>query len=99
MSFTVRVTPQGASDLDRTLTYLRGESPQAAENFRARFSEILEQLTKFDTSRSTRDPRYRILNTHPFPYLIFLRRRGQKIEIVAIRHGARNPRSMPARPR
>jgi toxin ParE1/3/4 len=99
VSHTVRVTPRAASDLDRALTYLRSESPQAADNFRARFVEILEQLTQFDTSRATRDPRYRILNTHPFPYLIFVRHRGERIDIVAIRHGARNPRSMPARPR
>lgn len=99
MSSTVRVTPQGARDLDRTLTYLRSESIQAADHFRSRFVEILDGLAEFDTSRATRDPRYRIVNMHPLPYLIFLRRRRDKIEIVAIRHGARSPRSMPARPR
>lgn len=39
------------------------------------------------------------MNTEPYPYLVYYRVLRAEIEIVAIRHGARNPRSMPARPR
>ena len=98
MTRQVRVTPRGARDLDHILTYLNAESPQAAGRFRARFVDILNGLIQFDTSRATRDPRYRLVNMHPFPHLIFVRHRKDVIEIVAIRHGARNPKSMPARP-
>ena len=95
----VRVTTQGAKDLVRAIAYLESQSPQAADDFRQRFSQVIDGLTRFDTSRATLDPRYRIMNLQPFPYLIFLRRQQDQIEIVAVRHGARSPGSMPARPR
>lgn len=99
MSHRVRVAPQGARDLARILDWLGKESPQAAQDFSDRFSEVVDALTRFDTGRATRDRRYRILNMHPPPFLIFLRRRHDDIEIVAIRLGNHNPRTMPARPR
>ena len=33
----------------------------------------------------------------PYPYLIFSRATGEAIVIHAVRHGARNPASMPGR--
>jgi toxin ParE1/3/4 len=49
--------------------------------------------------RKTRRSKIRFMNTHPYPYLIFYRVSAEEVEVIAIRHGARNPRSMPARPR
>ena len=49
--------------------------------------------------RATNRRHTRLVNTAPYPYLVFYRILRDEIEIVAIRHGARSPRSMPARPR
>lgn len=99
MTFRVRITRQGARDVESILDHLAADSPQTAEHFSSRFSEIVKALTRFDISRATRDSRYRFVNTHPFRYLIFLRRNGNDIAIIAVRHGSRDPRSMPAQPR
>jgi toxin ParE1/3/4 len=43
----------------------------------------------------TDDPTIRRINTSPYPYLIFYEIAGDEIIIHAIRHGARDPSSMP----
>lgn len=100
MTARVRVTARASRDFDRILSYLHDQSPSAAARFSSRFFEILDGLADFPlTSRGTDHQRIRYVNTQPFPYLLFLRQREEDVEVVAIRHGARNPKSMPARPR
>jgi toxin ParE1/3/4 len=96
----LRLSPRALSDIDDALAYLRSESPKAAEALSERFDEVFARLSIFPaTGRLTSKTSMRCANTLPFPYLIFYKTSRDLIEIVAVQHGARNPRSMPARPR
>ena len=94
------VTPATLAEIDSILRYLKQESPKAAQRFDARLHEVFRSIEAHPLAgRRTNKPKLRLVNTHPYPYLVFYRLRGADIDIVAVRHGARNPRGMPARPR
>ncbi len=48
--------------------------------------------------RQTDDPTIRRLTTAPYPYLIFYEATDTDIIVHAVRHGARDPDSMPDAP-
>lgn len=61
---------------------------------------MLEDICDYPmTGRETNKPGVRIKNTHPYPYIVFYRVKKMEVVMIRLRHGARNPRSMPARPR
>jgi toxin ParE1/3/4 len=96
----VRIAPRASREIDAVLDYLSNESPSAAVGFANRLDEVLVKIAHHPLSgRATHRPLTRMANTTPYPYLVFYRTLRHEIEIVAIRHGARNPKSMPARPR
>lgn len=96
----LRFTPPALADLDDVLNYLRASSPIAANDLSLRIEAVLERVVDNPMSGlATTEPDIRYINTHPYPYLIFYRPYPGHIEVIAIRHGARNPASMPAQPR
>lgn len=46
--------------------------------------------------KRTEDPTIRRLTAFPYPYLVFYEVTGTEIIIHAVRHGARDPLSMPS---
>lgn len=96
----LHVTPRAAADIDRLLTELASVSPSGKAAVGERLEAIFAQIAQFPFSgRLTNKQRLLYVNLHPHPYLVFYRVYPNDVRVIAIRHGARNPSSMPARPR
>ncbi len=62
----------------------------------ARIQTIIDLLLQHpQIGRRTSDPAIRRIGATPYPYLIFYEATESEIVIHAIRHGARDPSSMP----
>jgi toxin ParE1/3/4 len=96
----VRIAPRASREVDAILDYLACQSPSAVAGFAARLDGVLVGIAEFPwTGRVTNRANIRFINTSPYPYLVFYRVSRVVVEVVAVRHGARNPKSMPAKPR
>lgn len=95
-----RLAALAIKDIDEILGSLARESPTAANGFRIKVGEIRALIEQFpEHGRKTRRPDIRVVNSGRYPYIWFYRIFATEIVILRIMHGARNPRSMPAKPR
>jgi plasmid stabilization system protein ParE len=95
-----RLAKAAAADVRTILEYLATESILAKANFEARLERVFANLREQPMIGRQTDRRgIRMTNTHPFPYLVYYRASPSEILILRVLHGARSPRSMPARPR
>jgi toxin ParE1/3/4 len=98
MSRHLRFTRPALADLDEILDYISDRSPQGASKVHARIKEILDLLLRHPrVGLQTTDPAIRRINATPYPYLVFYEVRDDEVIIHAVRHGAREPSSMPGR--
>jgi toxin ParE1/3/4 len=89
-------TRPALDDLKEIANYLDPRSPQGARQVRHRIKTLIEQLPHQPfLGKRTEDPTIRRLITTPYPYLVFYEITAGSIIIHAIRHGARDPLSMP----
>lgn len=95
-----RLARPAFEDLADILGYLAERSPQAAEGLAARVDRLLAQLAEQPgIGVRTDDLDVRRLVLRPYPYLAFYEAGEAEVVILAIRHSARDPRTMPgARP-
>ena len=92
----LRYTLPALADLDEVLDYIAAHSPQGARNVQARIQAVIELLLRHPyIGTQTRDPTIRRIATQPYPYLIFYEVSGDELIIHAVRHGARDPSTMP----
>ena len=92
----LRYTLAALADLDSILDYIAAHSPQGAKRVQARIKSIIDLLLVHPhIGIRTDDPIIRRLTTPPYPYLIFYEVTDTEIIIHAVRHGARDPESMP----
>lgn len=92
----LRWTLPALADLDAVLDYIATHSPQGARNVQARLRAVIELLLHYPyIGTPTRDPTIRRISTPPYPYLIFYEVAGDELIIHAVRHGARDPSTMP----
>jgi plasmid stabilization system protein ParE len=95
----LRVTPPALADIDEILTHIASVSPAAAARVSERIDVVMQRLVDNPhIGRATDRRRVRYVNTAPYPYLIFYEPTDAAIMVPAVRHGARDPRKMPARP-
>ena len=94
----VRYTLSAAGELAELLDYIAEHSPQGARKVQARIAQIITLLAEHPYAGPlTDDPGLRYITTTPYPYLIFyeVAEAEDEIVIIALRHGARDPSSMP----
>jgi plasmid stabilization system protein ParE len=92
----LRYTPRALIELDEVLDYVAGHSPQGARRVQRRIQAITSLLLLQPYSgRRTSNQRLRRIAATPYPYLIFYEVTNDAIIIHAVRHGARDPASMP----
>lgn len=92
----LRYTTVALADLRNLAGYLDPRSPQGARRVRQRIKALIERLPDQPfVGKRTEDPTIRRLTTPPYPYLIFYEVTDTEIIIHAIRHGARDPSTMP----
>jgi toxin ParE1/3/4 len=92
----LRYTSPALADLESILDYIADHSPQGARRVQTRIQTIIDLLLQFPhIGTRTNDPTIRRMTTSPYPYLIFYEATDAEIIIHAVRHGARDPSSMP----
>ncbi len=92
----VRLARPAFEELAAILDYLAERSPQAAEGLASRLDRLLVQLAEQPRMGvRTDDPAGRRLVLRPYPYLAFYEASEVEVVILAIRHAARDPRTMP----
>lgn len=92
----VRFTLPALSDLAEILDYLSNHSPAAAERISMSVTAIGQLLAEQPgAGKRTSDPLTRQMALTPYPYVLFYEWDEFEVIVVAVRHGARDPRSMP----
>ncbi len=92
----LRYTLPALADLAAILDYIAGHSPQAAARVHVRIETVINLLLSHPRiGAQTDDPGIRRINASPYPYLIFYEISGGDIIVHAVRHGARDPSTMP----
>ena len=92
----VRYTLPAHADLAAILDYIEHRSPQGARRVKQRIQTVIELLSEHPhLGKPTDDPTIRRMPTSPYPYLVFYEATAEEIIIHAVRHGARDPASMP----
>ena len=92
----LRYTRPALADLDAILNYISIHSPHGAARIHGRIQAITQLLLLHPhVGARTDDPVIRRVAALPYPFLIFYEIAGNDIIVHAIRHGARNPSTMP----
>ena len=92
----LRYTLPALADLDAILDPIAAHSPQSKRRVQARIKASIELLLMHPLiGRRTGDPVIRRMTVTSYPYLIFYEVAENEVIIHAIRHGARDPSSMP----
>jgi toxin ParE1/3/4 len=92
----LRYTRPALADLQSILDYIALHSPQAASHVHARIQTVIGLLLSHPRiGAQTEDPSIRRVNALPYPYLIFYEVTSDEVVIHAVRHGSRDPSSMP----
>jgi addiction module RelE/StbE family toxin len=95
----VRFTRPALADLQTLIAYVDARSPRSARHIRQRIRSAVARLAEHPRlGRQTDDPTIRRLTVVPYPYLVFYEVTDASIIIHAVRHGARDPASMPDQP-
>jgi toxin ParE1/3/4 len=92
----LRYTLPALADLVAILDEIDRHSPQGARRVKVRIQTIINLLLLHPLiGTRTDDSAIRRMTTPPYPYLVFYEPTEDEIIIHAIRHGARDPESMP----
>ena len=95
----IRFTRPALADLKIINAYIAARSPQGARYTLQRIHAVIERLGDYPLlGKQTEDITIRRLSAAPYPYLIFYEVTDALIVVHAIRHGARDPASMPDAP-
>jgi plasmid stabilization system protein ParE len=92
----LRYTRPALDDPESILADIAARSPQGARRVQARLQAVIDLLPAHPLiGRRTDDPSIRRMTTPRYPYLVFYEIGQDAIIIHAVRHSARDPRSMP----
>lgn len=92
----LRYTVTALAELDQVLADIAVQSPQGADRVQRRIQSIINLLMEYPHSgQLTSLPPLRRIVATPYPYLIFYEPAAGEIVIIGVRHGARDPSSMP----
>lgn len=95
----VRFAAVARDDLDDILATVHRESPLGARRIRQRVRELeLALADRPRPGRPTADPRIQVVPLVSQPYLLFYEVRETEVVIIGIKHGARDPSTMPGAP-
>jgi len=85
-----RYTSTALSELFEILTYLSDRNPSAADAVARRIDKVISTVSSFPhIGQEIDEADLRMLSLVRYPYLIFYRVKADEIEVLHIRHGAR----------
>ncbi len=89
-------TPRALAELDGVLGQIGEQSPIGAMRVRRRIKAIIIMLARHPhAGQKTSIPGLRRIVVTPYPYVVFYQPRERSVVIIAIRHAARDPDTMP----
>ncbi len=89
-------TPQALAELDAVLGHIESHSPRGGGRVKHRIRATLDLLLRYPLAgRSTSVAGLHRIVVTPYPYLVFYRPSEVEVVVIAIRHAARDPGSMP----
>ena len=92
----LRFTPAALAELDDAISHIEARSPGGALNVAARIRSVTAVLTQQPRlGRRTSDGRLRRTTATPYPYHVFYEVTATEVIVVAVRHAARDPATMP----
>jgi toxin ParE1/3/4 len=92
----LRFTPFALAELDEILTYIGGQSPHGSKTVQRRLRDTFELIRRRPKiGRLTTNDRLRRIVATPYPYLVFYEIASDAVVVIAVRHAARIPSSMP----
>jgi plasmid stabilization system protein ParE len=92
----LRYTSTALDELEELLAYIAERSPQGARNVQRRIKTVIDLIAEHPgMGQLTRQPNLRRMVVLPYPYLVFYEVAAGEVIIAAIRHGARDPSTMP----
>ena len=92
----LRYAPEARQDIRAILAHIRKESPQGATRVGQRIADVARLVADQPGAGTMTDsPPMRRMPIRPFPYVLFFEPHGSDIVIVGVRHGARDPETMP----
>lgn len=94
----LRYAPTALAELDELLDYLSERSPQGARRVGAAIRRAEQDLVDhphIGQLTTARPPAVRRYLLHPFPYVLFYETSDAEVLVIAVRHAARDPASMP----
>lgn len=92
----LRYTLPALADLEAILEDIDRHAPQSALRVKARIQAITNLLLLHPLiGARTNDPAIRRMTTPPYPYLVFYEATADEIIVHAVRHGRRDPATMP----
>lgn len=93
----LRYTSEALHELDQVLADVAVQSPKGARRVHTRIRSIIDLLLEYPHSGQVTDfEEMRRIVATPYPYLVFYRIEDDGIIILGVRHGARDPSTMPS---
>ena len=93
MNFRETITPDAALDLARAVDWYDSQEPGVGEKFYLAFREKLEQILESPLSPRPHGRRkIRKVNLYKFPYGIYYEVVEHQVRVLAVIHGARDPK-------
>lgn len=91
----LRLTPKALNDLRGIADYIRERNPAASERVKASLQDAMDLLADYPDAGALQRLGVRRYAVPRLPYLIFYRRNDaeQVIDVLTIRHSAREPSS------
>ena len=95
-SLKLTVTPTALAEIDAILAYVYERSPQGADRIAERLDAFFALLLRNPhLGKRTSKGQVRRIVLPRLPYLVFYEARGATLIVIAVRHAARRPSSMP----
>ena len=93
MTPTVRLTSAAANDLALARQWYLDEAPQVLASFEEAVNATLDRVAAFPDLYQTVVPTVRRAVVPKFPFSVFYRVQLPRIEVIAVLHQARDPRT------
>jgi toxin ParE1/3/4 len=87
------LAPGARAEFDAAAEWYESQAPGLGVRFVHRVDEALQRIAESPSGfpKWDADVRFRRVLTRKFPYVVFYRELADRIEIVAVAHGAREP--------
>jgi len=85
--------PDAGAEFAAAVGWYEAKAAGLGERFVLHLDEVLQLVAETPSGypKWEADPRFRRAVVQKFPYLVFYRDRADRIEVVAVAHGAREP--------